>query len=128
MSDTFWARSQQVYDWLIRPLETRLADQSIDTLVFVSDGKLRNVPLAALHDGQQYLIEKYAVALSPSLQLPVSQPLTEVGTNTLAFGLSETRPDFWPHSGFLPLKNVESELAGIRAKVPSRNLLNQDFH
>lgn len=127
LSEQFFDLSQQVYDWLIRPVEAALTAQSIDTLVFVSDGTLRNVPMAALHDGQRFLIERYGVALSPSLQLPESQPLADVGLETLAFGLSEIRAGFLPHQGFAPLHNVETELATIRAQVNGKSLLNQRF-
>ena len=127
LSEQFFDLSQQVYDWLIRPVEATLTAQSIDTLVFVSDGALRNVPMAALHDGQQFLIERYGVALSPSLQLPLSQPLADVGLETLAFGLSEIRAGFLPHQGFAPLHNVETELATIRSQVKGQSLLNQRF-
>ena len=48
--------AQQLYDWLIRPIEPVLASTTIDTLVFVPDGPLRTIPMAALHDGQQFLI------------------------------------------------------------------------
>ncbi|MGH8584555.1 MAG: CHAT domain-containing protein, partial [Gammaproteobacteria bacterium] len=59
--------AQRLYDWLIRPLEPELAGTSIDTLVFVPDGPLRTIPMAALHDGKQFLISKYAVATTPGL-------------------------------------------------------------
>jgi tetratricopeptide (TPR) repeat protein len=48
--------AQQLYDWLIRPIEPALASTGIDTLVFVPDGPLRTIPMAALHDGQQFLV------------------------------------------------------------------------
>ncbi|MEM7062167.1 MAG: CHAT domain-containing protein [Cyanobacteria bacterium P01_B01_bin.77] len=127
LTQTFLNQAQQVYDWLIRPVETDLTNQSIDTLVFVSDGALRNVPMSILHDGQQFLIEKYAVALSPSLTLPTSQSLSEGQFEALAFGLSETRADFPPHQGFAPLENVATELTIIQDQLPSQKRLNQDF-
>ena len=67
--------SQQVYNWLIKPAEAELAEQGIQTLAFVLDGSLRNIPMAALHDGEQYVIEKYNIALTPGLQLLPSQNL-----------------------------------------------------
>ena len=54
--------SQQVYDWLIRPAETKLAAAQVKTLGFGLDGALRNIPMASLYDGQRYLVETYAVA------------------------------------------------------------------
>ncbi len=58
----------QLYDWLIRPLEVVLPAE-VTTLVFVPDGPLRHVPMAALHDRERFLIEKYAVATTPGLEL-----------------------------------------------------------
>ncbi|NJM86837.1 MAG: CHAT domain-containing protein [Hydrococcus sp. RU_2_2] len=108
--------------------QTLLEQDKIKTLVFVLDGAFRNVPMAALYDGQQYLIQKgYAVAVIPGLQLLQSQPLKRLNLNTLAFGLSEIRGNFPPHQGFSPLINVESELQEIRSLLPSRELLNQNF-
>ncbi|NJP17870.1 MAG: CHAT domain-containing protein [Hydrococcus sp. CRU_1_1] len=122
------ALSEQVYNWLIQPAQTLLEQDKIKTLVFVLDGAFRNVPMAALYDGQQYLIQKgYAVAVIPGLQLLQSQPLKRLNLNTLAFGLSEIRGNFPPHQGFSPLINVESELQEIRSLLPSRELLNQNF-
>jgi CHAT domain-containing protein len=67
--------AQRLYDWLIRPLEASLTSLNIDTLVFVPDGALRMIPMAALHDGQQFLISKYALATTPSLDLSDPRPI-----------------------------------------------------
>jgi CHAT domain-containing protein/Tfp pilus assembly protein PilF len=53
--------AQQMYTWLIKPFETELAELKIDTIIYAPDGQLRYIPLAALHDGKQWLIEKYRV-------------------------------------------------------------------
>jgi CHAT domain-containing protein len=53
--------AQQLYTWLIKPFETELAELKIDTILYAPDGQLRYIPLAALHDGKQWLIEKYRV-------------------------------------------------------------------
>ena len=54
----FLPHAQKLYGWLIRPLEEDLAAASADTLVFVPDGPLRTIPMAALHDGKQFLIRQ----------------------------------------------------------------------
>ncbi|MDJ0708257.1 MAG: CHAT domain-containing protein, partial [Leptolyngbyaceae cyanobacterium MO_188.B28] len=113
--------SQQLYDWLIRPAETALADNDIQTLVFVLDGSLRSLPMAALHDGQQYLIEKYNVSLNPGLQLLEPRSLELGQLKTLTAGLSQS------HRGFNALPAVEIEVNQIAKQVPSTVLLNQDF-
>ena len=117
---------QQVYSWLIKPLETELAAQQIHTLVFVLNGQLQNVPMAALYDGQQYLLEKYAVALAPSLQLLNTKQTVRSKVKVLAAGLSEQvviQGEIFP-----ALANVPEELSKIKAIFPkSRQLLNQEF-
>ena len=114
--------SQQLYDWLVRPAEANLAQHHIQTLVFVPDGKLRNIPMAALHDGQQYLIENYGVALTPGLELmgphfAPAQPL-----EALILGVSESR------QGFSPLPGVKDEVETISANLKqSQVYLDQAF-
>ncbi|HYY60995.1 MAG TPA: tetratricopeptide repeat protein, partial [Burkholderiales bacterium] len=52
----YYPHARQLYDWIIRPIAAELEKQRIDTLVIVPDGALRTVPLAALHDGEQFLV------------------------------------------------------------------------
>jgi CHAT domain-containing protein len=113
--------SRQIYDWLIRPAEVDQAFKDTQTLVFVLDGRLRNIPMAALYDGNQYLIEKYAVALSPGLQLMAAHPLGQNHIDAVVGGISESR------NGFSALPAVESEVQQISQTVPSSMLLNQKF-
>jgi CHAT domain-containing protein len=113
--------AQRVYDWLIRPAESELAASNIKTLVFALDGSLKNLPMAVLYDGQQYLVEKYSVAVTPSLQLLEPQPLTRKQLQILVGGLSEAR------QGFEPLPGVKDEVQQIGSKLPGQVLLNQQF-
>ncbi len=113
--------SQEVYNWLIRPAEMDQAFQDAKTLVFVLDGHLRKIPVATLYDGQQYLIEKYAVALSPGMQLTSGRSLTSNRINGIIAGISQSR------HGFSALPAVESEVKQIAQKIPSSLLLNQKF-
>ncbi|WP_293352790.1 MULTISPECIES: CHAT domain-containing protein [unclassified Microcoleus] len=112
---------QQVYDWLIRPAEADLTASGIKTLVFVLDGYLRNLPMAVLHDGEKFLVEKYSIALAPGLQLLAPKPLSQVKLKVLTGGLSESR------QGFSALPGVKQELEQISAQMPASALLNQDF-
>ncbi|MEG3849807.1 CHAT domain-containing protein [Microcoleus sp. herbarium19] len=112
---------QQVYDWLIRPAEADLTASGIKTLVFVLDGYLRNLPMAVLHDGEKFLVEKYSIALAPGLQLLAPKPLSQVKLRVLTAALSEAR------QGFSALPGVEREVQEIAAQMPATGLLNQDF-
>ncbi|MBE9181161.1 CHAT domain-containing protein [Oculatella sp. LEGE 06141] len=113
--------SQQVYNWLIRPAETDQVLTETQTLVFVLDGLLRNVPIAALHDGEHYLIEKYAVALSPGLQLMPARSLDQQQVHAVVGGISESR------GGFSALPAVGAEVNNIAQLVSASTLLNQEF-
>ena len=118
------ALSQQVYSWLITPAELELAKSRVNTLVFVLDGALRNIPMAALYDGNQYLIEKYAVALSPGLQLLDPQPLPQGQLTALTAGLTQPPPEF----PYPPLPAVRSEFELVaQAGVSTSELLDQQF-
>ena len=113
---------QTVYDWIIGPAEADLAQQDIESLVFVADGILRTLPLTTLHDGEQYLIEKYNVVLSPGLNLLDPRPLQRQGLKMLAGGLSEAR------SGFPALPFVSDELQQVTTQIPNhRVLLNREL-
>ncbi|WP_445634662.1 CHAT domain-containing protein [Nostoc sp. DSM 114161] len=116
----------EVYNWLIKPFDTELDPKQIKNLVFVLNGRLQRVPIAALYDGQNYLIEKYSVALVPSLQLLAPQKLERKQLKVLAAGVSEqikVQGEF-----FAALVNVPKELDQIKQTFPaSEKLLNQEF-
>lgn len=113
--------AQQLYDWLIRPLESRLDADRVTTLVVVPDGAVRTIPLATLHDGERFLIEKYAVATTPGLDLTDPQPLPREGIRVLAVGLTEGV------QGFPPLPNVMTEVQTLEDLYNAQPLLNQGF-
>ncbi|MEA5563928.1 CHAT domain-containing protein [Anabaena sp. UHCC 0399] len=118
-------QSQQVYNWLLKPIESELAARGVKTLVFVLDGALRNLPMAALYDGQQYLIEKYAIALSVGLQLLDPKPLERRQLRALTAGLTQP-PEGFPDFSALPA--VQSEVNFIAsAGVSTKSLLDQQF-
>lgn len=120
--------SQQVYSWLIQPLELELERKNIKTLVFVLDGELRNIPMAVLYDNkhQKYLIQKYAISLAPGLQLIEPKSLQKIQLNGLIAGVSEQRKI--EGRSFTPLKNVKVELQQIQSAIPrNAELFNQTF-
>jgi len=88
----YLAAAQELYDLLLRPIEPMLAEQKIDTLVFVPDGPLRMVPIGALHDGKRFLIEKFAVAIAPGLTVIGSAKQEQGIGKVLLAGLSEPGP------------------------------------
>jgi len=120
-SQDFLTLSQQVYDWLIRPAAADIDKSGVKTLVFVLDISLQKLPMAALHDGKQFLVQKYGIALTPSLELLQPQPLSRERLRALTAGLTE------PLGDYPALTNVALELNRIRSEVPGKELLNQNF-
>ena len=115
--------AQQLYRWLIAPLEADLQAQKIDTLIFCLGAGLRSAPLAALHDGKQFLIEKYNLAIMPALSLADTKPTAIQHTQVLAMGASTFANTNQP-----PLPAVPVELTAIANNLWQGNtLLNQDF-
>lgn len=110
--------ARQLYDWVIRPMEPLLADAKVDTLVFVPDQPLRSIPLAALHDGTDFLVARFAIATAPSLTLVEPRPLAMKGDNVLAGGLTEAVQGF----PALPYVGIElDELGAIGSKAMLRD-------
>jgi CHAT domain-containing protein/tetratricopeptide (TPR) repeat protein len=113
--------SQQLYEWLITPAEAALSENNIHTLVFVLDGQFRNIPMAALYDGEQYLLEKYSVALTPGLKLLGPHFQDPKPLQALMLGLTEAR------NGFSALPGVRNEIEQVSARVNAEVLFDEDF-
>lgn len=113
--------AQPLYQWLIQPAIASLQQHSIQTLVFVMDGDLRRLPIAALHNGQNYLIEQYALALTPSLRLFSSGAIASQHPRALVAGLSQST------QGVEALPGVQQEVDQIRQRLSATVLMNQSF-
>jgi CHAT domain-containing protein len=117
---------QNLYRWLIQPFAADLQQEQITTLVFIQDGLLRSIPMAALHDGKQFLIQKYAIATTPSLNLTSPNTLTRKELKTLALGLSKASKI--DDQSFPPLPNVKQEITEVQSFfAESTGLLNANF-
>ncbi|MBW4510873.1 MAG: CHAT domain-containing protein [Scytonematopsis contorta HA4267-MV1] len=108
---TYLKSSQQLYRWIIAPLEKDLQERGINNLVFLPDIGLRSTPVAALHDGQGFLIEKYSVGLMPSLSLTNTLYTDIKNSQLLAIGVSRST------QGQEPLPAVVVEVSTILSKL-----------
>ncbi|MEM7712294.1 MAG: CHAT domain-containing protein [Cyanobacteria bacterium P01_A01_bin.68] len=113
--------ARKLYDWLLRPAQSELQNSNIETLVFVLDDFLRSVPMSVLHDGKQFIIEKYSIALTPGLQLFESRNLLPQQLKVLTGGLTQAR------QGFSALPAVDTEIAQISNFVKTEILLDEKF-
>ncbi len=101
--------SQQLHSWVVEPLEAALEENEIEHLIFVNDRVTRYIPMAALFDGEQYLLERYTVSsvLSPALTDSTSSLGQIDATQILGLGLTQAV------EGFSPLPAVADELDRI---------------
>lgn len=145
----YLVRARELYDLLLRPFEAELAQQGITKLVIIPDGVLRLIPLSALHDGEQFVVERFAVATAPGLSLTnTAQPQRAIGKVLLA-GLSEPGPvvermpkpladefigEETPDDvrsaelrGKLALPSVKEEIQALKGKIKGDAMLNGEF-
>ena len=122
----YLAPAQQLYDWLIQPIGKELEYRHIESLGFVMDDGLRTTPIAALHDGDRYLVEDYSVGLLPSFSLTKFENagienIDFATSRVLAMGASEfeAQPS---------LPAVDAELSLITQQLwQGETFLNEDF-
>lgn len=121
-SEDYLQPSQELYQLLISPIEQDLEVAEVKTLIFVLDGSLRSVPIAALHDGEKFLVQKYALATVPSMALVNLQIPDRRRNSILAMGLTEEM------QGFSEIPNVATEVETITSKIINGKVfLNKDF-
>ncbi|MDG2992247.1 CHAT domain-containing protein [Candidatus Synechococcus calcipolaris G9] len=119
-SPQYLESAQSLYDWLIAPLESKLEADQINTLIFCVGPGLRSLPWAALHDGNQFLVEKYNISLIPGFSLTDVSWSPIQNSQVLAMGASE-------FLDFSPLPSVPKELNIIHDLWGGATLLNQGF-
>ena len=72
--------AQKLYRWLVKPIERQLNQIGAETILYAPDGVLRYIPLAALHDGGQWLVRRFktnnitAFSLTDLETRPVAKP------------------------------------------------------
>jgi CHAT domain-containing protein len=119
--------AQTLYDILIKKTVTELKKHHITTLIIVPDKLLRTIPFAALHDGNNFLISKYALAITPGLTLTdIPNKLKPKNLNMLMAGLSKSV------QGFSPLPNALNTIKAIEKQqlcpnIPYTSLTNKIF-
>ena len=113
--------AQQVYKWVLTPIHDLLTSHNITTLVFIPDGPLRMIPFASLHSGETFLIDEFAIVISPGLTLIAPKPITRKKMEFLANGLSAAV------QGFPPLDYVDQEINSIGDLFGGKRLFNENF-
>ncbi len=138
-TDSYLSPSQKLYDWIIKPFEANFKAENIDTILFCLGKGLRTLPIAALHDGQQFLVEKYSFSIIPAFNLIDSRYTPIKTAKILAMGASEFQEQ--PPLPAVPLElstivNSDSINSGSIENIstqnfpmgwPGRLFLNQNF-
>ncbi len=113
--------AKRLYRLLIAPVEGELRADGVKTLLLSPDSVFRMIPFAALHDGERFLVEKYALGTIPGVTLMKPAPFSLKGAEVLLAGLSGTKGTY----NALPF--VSEELAGIENITGGRIILDREF-
>ncbi|WP_413200152.1 CHAT domain-containing protein [Nostoc piscinale] len=124
--------ANKLYNWLIKPIENDLKQAEAKTIIYAPDGKLRYVPLAALYDGQNWLVQKFVInnITSASLTKLVNQPPTPSNALAAAF----TKGEYTVAVGqrqemFSGLEFAKAEVENVAKILPgSKVILDKDFN
>ena len=120
-ADAYLRDAQTLYRWLLAAAEPFLSSHGVRTLVIVPEGALRTVPLAALHDGTRFVVERYAIATTPAIKLTEDLEASSVD-NLLIGGLSEAV------QGFVGLPNVNREIDAVSSVYPGLTMRDASFN
>jgi CHAT domain-containing protein len=129
--------AQKLYRWLIQPLEADLKRAQVKTIIYAPDSQLRYIPLAALHDGQQWLTERYQFNNITAISLATLSSNFRPSANSLkvlagsisgdkqtkySIEVGQQRHDF---SG---LPSAKEEVENIATVIPNTNkYIDQQF-
>ena len=125
--------AQQLYQWLISPLDEALAAHGVENIIYLPDGVLRYVPLAAFFDGQRWLAEKYqshniTAATIDDLLATNNAPLSVMAgafTDSLLTHAVQVGAETFFYKG---LRAAKEEIGNLQRAVPNTlALLNSDF-
>lgn len=125
-SDEYKLVAQELYNIIIRPMEQEFQAGNISTLYWMLDGSLRLLPLAALHDGEEFLLQKEFRTVSITTNSKIGA-MPHDQWNGLGMGVTKE------HDGHPKLAAVKEELENIIAKdntngiIPGDILLDEQF-
>lgn len=126
--DQIKAKGKDLYNKIFGKFDlvTNLNPNKIKNLIFIQDSFLRSIPMAALYDGQHYLIEKYAIATTPSLRLTTPKKLNLQESKALILGVTtNAKVD---DKSYKALPNITSEIDLVQNIFPGSTLIiNEEF-
>ncbi|NJM72047.1 MAG: CHAT domain-containing protein [Scytonema sp. RU_4_4] len=127
-ADDHSVHAKKLYHWLMKDIEKVLDRQGINTLLFSMEKELRLIPLAALQKNkEEFLIDKYAISLIPSLSYTDITYTSPTKYKVLAMGASDFSKS--SQSSTLAAGTEESRQLSTLAAVPAELAIfnNKDF-
>jgi CHAT domain-containing protein len=121
LSKRYLTLGKKLHDWLIFPIEADLKANKIDTLIFCLGGGLRSLPLPALYDGKQFLVEKYSLTRIPGFNLTTIAQGDLGNAQVLAMGASQFKEQPALPGVAIELKTI------IETPWKGQSVLNQGF-
>ena len=112
---------EELYDLLFAQVEDLFSENKINTLLVIPDGVLRTIPMAAVYDGEAFMVQRFAIATTPGISLTLPKPLNVENSNFFAGGISEAV------QGYVGLPGVPRELQNLEATYGASVLRDTNF-
>ena len=119
--DEYKEIGEELYELVFADAESLLQEKNIETLLVIPDGPLRTIPFAAIYDGNEFMIEKYALATTPGISLTFPKRLDVAEATLFAGGISHSV------QGFSSLPGVPVELNKLKDSHGAEILHNEAF-
>ncbi|WP_375448999.1 tetratricopeptide repeat protein [uncultured Nostoc sp.] len=123
--------AKQLYDWLIKPIENDLQKADAKTIIYAPDGQLRYIPLAALYDGKQWLVERLRINNITAASLTDFTIKPQAHLKVLAGAFTQGHYEFQlgkQHFSLSGLPFAAKEVADLQTSIPgTTKLLDKDF-
>ena len=112
--------ANKLYNWMIEPIANDLKQANIQTIIYAPDGVMRHVPLAALYDGKQWLIERYRINYITALSLTNIDPQTQQTPRILAGAFTD-------RGGLVKIGDTSLNFSSLPAALPEVENLVANF-
>ncbi len=121
--------AEQLYNWLIKPIENELQEANTETIIYLPDRQLRYLPLAGLYDGETWLVERFQIHNITAASQTEFKAINQGEPRVLAAGLTEGNYNFQRGNREISLMATTGEVVeNLAATIPGTTiLLDEEF-
>ena len=123
--------SRKLYTWLnLESVERAIEDNhQVETVAFVLDRLLQNIPIATLYDGHKYLLERqYDLAIVPAIKMLYTPKFVTKLNNYRVFRGGVGKAQTIQGIAFQEIRRLDEEMDAIGELFPANPpLVNEDF-